>query len=216
MRNRAVSILRGASAGAGFLLFRSGLVRTQDIFFLQHPARGTEAQMPEKEAQGPYRQMFDRDEERRWREERRAGEEQRLREERRWLEKPTIVGLRATELRKAEWLEAMRWRRRVESTCAVSGLSFAQWLLLHSAQRLIEETEDAVIQAQIAARVELDQTTVSQMVRRLEGRGLVSRGGDMTGKAWRVYLTDAARRLLRDLDDPIEATSGATTGARGR
>src|SRR6187431_1911334 len=153
--------------------------------------------------------MFDRDEERRWRGERRAGEEQRLREERRWLEKPTIVGVRATELRKAEWLSAMRWRRLVESDCATSRLSFAQWLLLHSAQRLIEETNDAVIQAQIAARVELDQTTVSQMVRRLEARELVSRGGDMTGKAWRVYLTDEARRLLRELDDPIEATSVA-------
>ncbi len=151
--------------------------------------------------------MFDRDEERSWRAERQAGEEQRVREERRWLEKPAVVGVRATDLRKAEWLSAMRWRRRVESVCAASRLSFAQWLLLHSAQRLIEETEDAVIQAQIAARVELDQTTASQIVRRLEGRQLVSRGGDMTGKAWRVYLTDEARRLLRDLDDPIEGTS---------
>jgi len=153
--------------------------------------------------------IFDRDEERRWRIERRALEEQRMREEQRWLEKPPIVGLRATELRKAEWLSAMRWRRRVESACAASRVSFPQWLLLHSAQRLIDETKDAVIQAQIAARVELDQGTVSQMVRRLEERGLVSRGGDITGKAWRVYLTDEARRLLRDLDDPIEATSAA-------
>jgi DNA-binding MarR family transcriptional regulator len=155
-------------------------------------------------ANGP---MYNRDEERRWRAERRAAEEQRFREERHWLEKPTIVGLPATELRKAEWLSAMRWRRRVESACAALGLSFTQWLLLHSAQRLIEQTKDAVIQAQIAARIELDQTTVSQMVRRLEERRLVSRGGDMTGKAWRVHLTDEARRLLRDLDDPIEATS---------
>jgi DNA-binding MarR family transcriptional regulator len=155
--------------------------------------------------------MFDRDEERRWRAERRASEERRLGEERRWLERPTIVGLRATELRKAEWLSAMRWRRRVESACAVSHLSFPQWLLLHSAQRLIDETKDAVIQAQIAARIELDPTTVSQLVRRLEARHLVSRGGDMTGKAWRVYLTDEARQVLRDLDDRIEATSAVTT-----
>ncbi|HEY3256962.1 MAG TPA: winged helix DNA-binding protein [Polyangiaceae bacterium] len=137
-----------------------------------------------------------------------------MREERRWLEKPTIVGVRATELRKAEWLSAMRWRRRVESACAASCLSFPQWLLLHSAQRLIEETEDAVIQAQIAARIELDQTTVSQLVRRLDERQLVSRGGDITGKAWRIYLTDEAIQLLRDLDDPIEALSGSAIDAR--
>jgi DNA-binding MarR family transcriptional regulator len=165
--------------------------------------------MPGKTAKGSNSQMFDRDEERRWRAERRAGEEQRLSEERRWLAKPAIVGLRATDLRKAEWLSAMRWRRRIESACAASRLSFPQWLLLHSAQRLIEETQDAVIQAQIAARIELDQATVSQLVRRLEERQLVSRGGDITGKAWRVYLTDEARQLLRELDDPIEATSAA-------
>jgi DNA-binding MarR family transcriptional regulator len=153
--------------------------------------------------------MFDRDEERRWRAERRAGEERRLLEERGWLEKPPIQGVRATELRKAEWLSAMRWRRQVESACDVAHLSFAQWLLLHSAQRLIEETHDAVIQAQIAARIELDQTTVSQMARRLEERHLISRGGDMTGKAWRVCLTDEAERLLRLLDAPIEVVSAA-------
>jgi DNA-binding MarR family transcriptional regulator len=155
--------------------------------------------------------MFDRDEERRWRAERRAGEERRRREERRWLEKPTIVGVPATELRKAEWLSAMRWRRRVESACAarLTGLSFPQWLLLHATRRLIEETEDAVIQAQIAARIELDQATVSQMVRRLEDRQLIDRGGDMTGKAWRLYLTDDATRLLRELDEPIEVASVA-------
>ena len=153
------------------------------------------------------RLTFDRDEERRWRAERRAREEQRLREERRWLDRPTIVGLSATELRKAEWLEAMRWRRRVESICALSRLTFAQWLLLHSTERLIEETKDAVIQVQIAARIELDQTTVSQLVRRLEARRLVDRGGDITGKAWRVVLTDEATASLRDLDGPIESTS---------
>ena len=163
--------------------------------------------MRERKTPRAYRQMFDRDEERSWRAERRSGEVQRLQQERRWLGKSTIDGLRATELRKAEWLEAMRWRRRVESACAASELTFPQWLLLHSARRLIEETQDAVIQAQIAARIELDPTTVSQVVRRLEARQLISRGGDMTGKAWRVHLTDEASRLLRVLDDPIEATS---------
>jgi len=163
--------------------------------------------MAAKMAKCPNTPMFDRDEERRWRAERREREELRMREERRWLERPAIAGLRATELRKAEWLSAMRWRRRVESACAVSRLSFPQWLLLHSAQRLIQETEDAVIQAQIAARIELDQTTVSQMLRRLETRQLVDRDGDITGKGWRVYLTDEATRLLRALDEPIESAS---------
>ena len=165
--------------------------------------------MLQKKGQGSNRLLFDRDEERRWRAERRASEAQRACEERGWLERPTIVGLRATELRKAEWLKAMRWRRRIELACVSSRLSFTQWLLLHAAQRLIQETEDAVIQAQIAARIELDQTTVSQLVRRLETRHLVSRGGDITGKAWRVYLTEDATRLLRDLDESLEAISAS-------
>ena len=166
--------------------------------------------MGRKKARYAQCSAFDREEELRWRAERQAGEEQRMREERRWLERPVVAGVRATELRKAEWLSAMRWRRRVESTCAASRLtrlSFPQWLLLHSARRLIEETADAVIQAQIAARVELDPTTVSQLVRRLEERQLLSRGCDITGKAMRVYLTDDATRLLRDLDEAVEGVS---------
>src|SRR6185369_14915220 len=96
-----------------------------------------------------------REEDRRWRAERRAREARRVLMERRWREQPGATqGLRVTEIRKAEWLSAMRWRRHIQAVCASSGLTFTQWLLLDCARQLIAETEDAVIQAEIAARLE--------------------------------------------------------------
>jgi len=151
-----------------------------------------------------------RDEDRRWRAERRATEERRVLMERAWREQPgTTAGRRLTDVRKAEWLNAMRWRRQVQSVCTDSGLTFTQWLLLDSARQLIAETEDAVIQAQIAARLELDQTTISDVVQRLEHKKLVSRGGDITGRAWRVFLTAKAEQLLRALDQRIDSLSSS-------
>jgi len=107
----------------------------------------------------------------------------------------------------AEWLASMRWRRQIQSACAPSGLTFTQWLLLDSVRQLVAETEDAVIQAEIAARLELDSATISEVTQRLESKGLLSRGVDMTVKAWRVFLTEEGQQLLRELDARVEAVS---------
>jgi DNA-binding MarR family transcriptional regulator len=150
------------------------------------------------------------DEERSWRAERRASEERRALVEQYWREHPgTIRGVRAMDRCKADWLAAMRWRRRIQSVCRGPGLTFSQWLLLDSIRQLTAETGDAVIQAQIAARLELDQATVSELTQRLEAKGLLSRGVDITGKAWRVVLTETAERMLRQLDVSIESASAA-------
>jgi len=155
--------------------------------------------------------LFDpseREEERLWREERRAREERRVLIERSWRENPAVTqGVRATCVRKAEWLAAMRWRRQIQVSCARSQLTFTQWLVLDGVRQLVKETDDDVIQNEIAARLELDQATISEVVQRLEARNLVSRGGDITNKAWRVHLTDEAEQLLRELDAPLDAVS---------
>ena len=151
-----------------------------------------------------------RNEDRLWRAERRAGEEQRTLVEKRWRERPgENHGVRATDIRKAEWLAAMRWRRQVQSICSGVGLTFTQWLLLDSTRQLIKETEDAVIQAQIAARTELDQATICTVTQRLEAKGFVDRDVDITGKAWRVILTEKAEQLLSELDPRVESASSA-------
>ena len=149
-----------------------------------------------------------RAEDRRWRGERRAAEEQRGRLEKVWRDNPSAThGIRVTDLRKAQWLAAMRWRKQIQAACVVQGLAFPQWLLLDAIRQLIAETEDAVIQAQIAARLELDQARVSEVTRQLEAKGLVDRRDDTTGKAWRVILTEKAQRLLGELEATVESVS---------
>jgi DNA-binding MarR family transcriptional regulator len=150
-----------------------------------------------------------RDEDRRWRAERRAREARRAIVERGWRERPDGTrGARATDVRKAEWLRSMRWRRQIQSVCSGLGLTFTQWLLLDSVRALIAETEDAVIQAEIAARLELDHATICEVTQRLEAKDLLSRGPDISCNAWRVCLTETAQQLLRAIDARVEAVSG--------
>lgn len=149
-----------------------------------------------------------RAEDRRWRGARRAAEEARARVERAWCQQPTAPqGIRATDIRKAQWLAAIRWRNQIRAVCVGEGLAFPQWLVLDSIRQLIEETKDAVIQAQISARLELDESRVSEITRQLDAKGLVNRGEDIMGKAWRVILTQKAKRLLGELEARIELAS---------
>jgi DNA-binding MarR family transcriptional regulator len=110
---------------------------------------------------------------------------------------------------RARWLAAMRWRRALEVVLTPVGLTFTQWLVLEAIRELIDEAEDAVSQNQIAARLELDRTTISQVMRTLERKGLVDRGIDLTGRAWRVFLNDKAMRLLVGAAHAIESASSS-------
>ncbi len=89
--------------------------------------------------------------------------------------------LSATEARKARWFAAMRWRRQVEALLAGVGVTFTQWLVLDALRELIAAMEDAVSQNDVARRLELDRVTVSEVMRALERKQLVSRGIDITG-----------------------------------
>ncbi|MET0792344.1 MAG: MarR family transcriptional regulator [Polyangiaceae bacterium] len=114
------------------------------------------------------------------------------------------------DLQKAAWFAAMRWRRAVEAVTARCGLTFTQWLVLDAIRELHQETGDASIQNEIAVRVELDRSTVSQVMRALESKGLVDRGIDFIGTAWRTLLTERAVTLLADLRPRISATCART------
>jgi len=111
--------------------------------------------------------------------------------------------------RKTVWFAAMRWRRRVEAALEDVGLTFTQWLVLEAARELIAEADDAVIQNEIAARVELDRSTVAQVMIKLEMKDLVSRDIDMTGRALRIWLTTDATQLLDEHCARIEAASAS-------
>ena len=108
----------------------------------------------------------------------------------------------------------MRWRRRVEAALSSAGLTFTQWLVLDALHELIAETEDAVSQNQVCERLELDRSTVSEVMCRLQGKQLISRDIDITGRAWRIYLTAEAEALLTDCAIPMAEASAFSSDLR--
>ena len=117
------------------------------------------------------------------------------------------VGTPCTNARTAHWKSAARWRRAVEKALAGSGLTFTQWFVLDGLRELIVETDEAATQTEVAARVELDQGTISLVMATLDRKDLVDRGPDITGRARRTLLTDRSKRLLSDVAAAIEAAS---------
>jgi DNA-binding MarR family transcriptional regulator len=112
------------------------------------------------------------------------------------LGREKVDGEALTGALKAQWWRAMRWRAAVESSLAGTGLTFTQWLVLDALRDLIRESDDAVNQSEVAARVALSRANVSFVMRTLERKWLVSRGPDLTGRAWRIFLTDSGEQLL--------------------
>jgi DNA-binding MarR family transcriptional regulator len=116
----------------------------------------------------------------------------------------------AISMPKAKWFAAMRWRRQVAAALSEARLTFTQWLILEAARELIAEREDAVNQNEIAARVELDRSTVCQVMLRLQDKSLVSRDIDITGREMRIWLTSQATEILDHCRDRVEALSAST------
>lgn len=108
---------------------------------------------------------------------------------------------------KAQWWRAMRWRAAVESSLAGTGLTFTQWLVLDALRDLIRESDDAVNQSEVGARLALSRANVSFVMRALERKWLVSRGPDLTGRAWRIFLTDDGERLLCGVAERVAAAA---------
>jgi len=118
--------------------------------------------------------------------------------------------VRASELRKAQWLAAMRWRRRASRACKSVGLTFTQWLFLDALRELYEETHEAATQSEIAARVELDRATATQVMRALEDKGLVDREGGWK-RTWLVFPSEKAEAVLLRLYPLLAAASVRVT-----
>jgi len=121
----------------------------------------------------------------------------------------------ATSTRKAEWFAAMRWRRRIEAVFSEVRLTFTQWLILEAARELIAEREDAVNQNEIAARVELDRSTVCQVMFTLQDKSLVSRDIDITGRAMRIWLSSEAIQILDEYRERVEAVCASARNDDG-
>jgi DNA-binding MarR family transcriptional regulator len=116
---------------------------------------------------------------------------------------------RATREGYVLWLGARRWRRCVDAALASAMLSFTQWLVLDATAYLTEETADCVSQNQVAARLELDRMSISSAMSALDRRSLVSRGGAMSGRSWRVFVTAEGIALLNAWAEKVEAALSA-------
>jgi DNA-binding MarR family transcriptional regulator len=114
------------------------------------------------------------------------------------------------ELKKRQWLLALRWRQRVLACLAPLGISFTEWLVLETTWSLMHRTGDAVNQNELGKDLELDGLTVWHAMAVLEHRGLVSRGCSISGKTWRVFVTRKGADLLRALQPALEGASAAS------
>jgi len=115
------------------------------------------------------------------------------------------------ELKKRQWLSAVRWRQRVNACLAPFGLSFSDWLVLDATWSLMHRTGDAVSQNELGKALELDGLTVWHAMAILEHRGLVNRGCSMSGKTWRVFVTRQGADLLRAIQPGVERASAASS-----
>ena len=104
-------------------------------------------------------------------------------------------------------MAAARWRRGVERCLEGSGLSFRQWLVLDATRLLMRRSGDAVSQSQVARHLQLERQALSDAMPLLERMSLVTRGPDLSGPAWRVYVTDEGLNLLRKYRQRIELAS---------
>ena len=110
-------------------------------------------------------------------------------------------------VRTARWRSVMRWRRAVQRVLAPFHMTFTQWLVLDTTVQLIEEKGDAVSQNEVAARLEMSKMTVSHAMTTLANKGLVDRGPDMHMPAWRIFVFEAGKNMLRSVGPGIDAVS---------
>lgn len=114
---------------------------------------------------------------------------------------------RAFDQAREGYLEAWRWRRRVEAALRDAGLTFTQWLVLDATERALEAQRDAVNQSDVSRITELDRMTVSQVMRTLSDLGMVDRGPSASGPAYRIFLTRKGKHVLREAEESILAAS---------
>lgn len=96
-------------------------------------------------------------------------------------------------------------RRRFDERARLVGATRAQWKTLVTLSR-----NEGINQGGLADLLEVEPITLCRMVDRLEESGLVERRRDPADRrAWRIYLTDAAKPVLEQLRGHADAMFGA-------
>jgi MarR family transcriptional regulator, organic hydroperoxide resistance regulator len=107
------------------------------------------------------------------------------------------------------WRAGVRWRRSIDAALKPLGLAHSDYIVLRATHDLERRSGDAICQNEVAAHTDMRKMITSKLMRRLEQRGLVSRGPSANGVAWRVFVTQKGRKALRESVERIAGPSAA-------
>lgn len=102
---------------------------------------------------------------------------------------------------------ARMFRRAFNERTRECGVTALQWrLLLHLTRN------EGIRQGPLAELIEVEPITLSRMIDRLEGAGMVERRADPTDRrAWQLYLTPKAEPLLDNLRRTADVLASEST-----
>jgi DNA-binding MarR family transcriptional regulator len=116
------------------------------------------------------------------------------------------------------WRVATVWQRAVRAALDEVGLTHAQFVLLVSAAWLEAQATEgrSVTQARISAHARTDVVMTSEVLRTLEGKGLVRRLAHPTdARARQIVLTPAGQRMVRRAVARVEAVDDSFFASPG-
>ena len=95
------------------------------------------------------------------------------------------------------WRATLAWQRRIRAALEPHRLTHVQFVLLASLWWLEQHEPEPPTQARLAAQAGTDQMMTSQVLRKLEARGLLDRAADTKDtRARRLRITTEGRELI--------------------
>lgn len=124
--------------------------------------------------------------------------------------RPTLIpsdSERATDESLRLWCHVRDAGRGLNRALRALGTSLPQWRVLYATERLIRETGDCVSQIAVARRIDMDMNTTSDVMRRLERKGLIDRAPAFVDSSNRVLVTAAGMAMLDDAQSAVASFS---------
>jgi DNA-binding MarR family transcriptional regulator len=111
----------------------------------------------------------------------------------------------------------LAWQRRIREALAPHDLTHVQFVLLASLWWLTDRGGETPTQARLAEQAGTDGMMTSQVLRRLEARGLLARAADARDRrVRRLDLTPAGRELIAAALADVERADGDFFAPLGR
>ena len=104
------------------------------------------------------------------------------------------------------WRATLSWQRQIRAALKPHDLTHVQFVLLASLWRLEDHERRPPTQAGIAQHARIDQMMTSQVIRKLESRGLLERAHDaIDSRARFLKLTQSGREAVGRAAADVEA-----------